>query len=110
MFAILCTFRPNASAEAKAHRLEHYEFLIREKDNIVQGGPLLGPDGLPTAMLMVVERETIDEAQGFISQEPYNRSGLFESVAIRRWSHVIPQPTPDFIEKEHAKELAARRV
>jgi uncharacterized protein len=108
LFTILCTFRPNAPAETRQLRLEHYEFLVREKGNIVEGGPLLGPDGVPTAMLMVVERDTLEAAREFISQEPYNRSGLFESVAVRKWSQVIPQPTPGFIEDEYAKEVAAR--
>ena len=34
-------------------------------------------------------------------------AGLFESVAIRHWSHVIPEPTPNFIHNELEKERAA---
>jgi uncharacterized protein YciI len=108
LFTILCTFRPSGFAEAKQRRFEHYEFLRRVKDTIVEGGPLLGPDGLPTAMLIVVERETEDAAKAFIAEEPYTKNGLFESVAIRRWSHVIPEPSVNYIENEYQKELSLR--
>jgi uncharacterized protein YciI len=108
VYTILCIFRPGAFAQAKQLRLEHYEFLHRVKDTIVEGGPLLGPDGVPTAMLIVVDREDPESAHAFITEEPYTKNGLFESVAIRRWSHVIPEPIVGFVESEYKKELAAR--
>ncbi|MBV8707298.1 MAG: hypothetical protein JO182_22785 [Acidobacteriaceae bacterium] len=107
LFTILCTFRPGGQAEAKQRRLEHYEFLRRVKDSIVEGGPLLGPDDFPAAMLIVVDRDSPEAAHAFIAEEPYTKHGLFESVLIRKWSHVIPEPTPDFIEAEYRKELSA---
>lgn len=108
LFTILCTFRPGGQAEAKQKRLEHYEFLRTEKNSIVEGGPLLGPDGYPTAMLIVVDRDSELAAKEFISEEPYTKSGLFETVSIRRWSHVIPEPSENFIEDEYKKERSAR--
>ncbi len=108
LHTILCTFKPGGLAEAKRLRLEHYEFLRREGQFIVQGGPLTGADGLPTAMLMVVNRESIEAAHAFIAAEPYTAAGLFESVSIRQWHPVIPEPAPDFIEHEYRKELELR--
>ena len=110
LHTILCTFKPGALAEAKAKRLEHYEFLRREQHQIVEGGPLTGGDGLPTAMLIVVDRESMDEVQQFISYEPYTAAGLFESVSIREWHPVIPEPQPSYIEHEYQKELAAHQA
>jgi uncharacterized protein YciI len=109
LYTILCSFGPGAFSRAKELRLEHYEFLRRVKNSIVEGGPLLGVDGIPTAMLMVIERETFEEAKAFISEEPYTKSGLFESVSIRCWKQVMPEPVPDFINSEYEKELAARQ-
>ena len=108
LYAILCTFRPGAFAQARELRLEHYDFLRHVKNTILEGGPLLDRDGVPAAMLVVVERGTLEEAESFISAEPYTRSGLFESVLVRRWSHVLPEPSPDFVESEYQKEVAAR--
>jgi uncharacterized protein len=108
LFTILCTFRPGGQAEVAQRRLEHYEFLRRAKGTIVEGGPLVGPDGFPTGMLMVVDRENEEAARSFIAEEPYTKNGLFESVSIRRWNHVIPEPSDNFIESEYRKELSHR--
>jgi uncharacterized protein len=109
LFTILCTFRPGGQAEVKQRRLEHYGFLRKVKDSIVEGGPLLGPDGFPAAMLIVVDRENEEAVRSFIADEPYTKNGLFESVSIRRWSHVIPEPSENFIEDEYQKEAVTPR-
>ena len=109
LHSILCTFKPGALAEAKAKRLEHYEFLRREQRNIVEGGPLTGSDGLPTSMLIVVDRDSPEAAHEFISHEPYTAAGLFESVSIRQWHHVIPEPEANYIEREYQKEFTAHQ-
>ena len=108
LFTILCTFRPGGPAATKQLRLEHYAFLRKVRSTIVEGGPLLGPDGVPAAMLIVVDRENEEAVKTFIAEEPYTRNGLFESVAIRPWSRVIPEPSENFIENEYRKELALR--
>ncbi|MDX2181538.1 MAG: YciI family protein [Bryobacteraceae bacterium] len=108
LYTILCTFRPGAFAEAKKLRLEHYEFLRRVKSQIVEGGPLVGPDGVPASMLIVVDMESPEAAPAFISEEPHTKNGLFESVTVRRWNHVIPEPASEYIENEYRKEMATR--
>jgi uncharacterized protein YciI len=109
LFTIHCTFAPGAFANAKQLRLEHYAFLREVRSAIVEGGPLLGPDNLPCGMLMVVEAGDEPAARVFIAREPYNAHGYFESVSIRRWSHVIPEPQPGFIDAEYQKELSLRQ-
>ena len=110
LHTILCTFKPGALAEAKSKRLDHYEFLRREQHGIVEGGPLTGPGGLPISMLIVVDRDSIEAAHAFISAEPYTAAGLFESVSIRQWHQVIPEPEASYIEHEYQKELAAHQI
>ena len=110
LVTILCTFRPGALADAKQKRLEHYEFLRREYANIIEGGPLLDADGLPAAMLIVVDRESVEAASEFIAREPYTAAGLFGSVAVRPWHRVVPEPESGYIEGEYQKELAAHAV
>lgn len=106
-YTILCAFRPGGLAEAGPLRLSHYEFLRRVRHRIIEGGPLLGPDGHPTHMLMVIEAENAGSARDFIHEEPYNRAGLFESVSIRKWSHVLPEPSENYLENEYRKEVLA---
>ena len=110
LHTILCTFKLGALQEAKTRRLDHYEFLRREQHRIVEGGPLTGPDGLPVAMLIVVDRDSIEAAHAFILKEPYTAAGLFESVSIRQWHQVIPEPEASYIEHEYQKEFAAHQI
>ncbi len=110
-FTIHCTFASGAYANAKRLRLEHYAFLreVRNTTNtIIEGGPLLGADGVPSGMLMVVDVEDESAALAFIAKEPYNANGYFETVVVHRWSHVIPEPQPGYIEAEYQKELKLR--
>lgn len=108
LISILCTFAPGAFANARQLRLEHYGFLREFGRHIVEGGPLLGPDGVPVGMLMVVEQPGIAAARDFIAREPYNAHGFFESVQLRSWSHVIPEPHSGFIDEQYQLELRAR--
>lgn len=108
LYAVIATFRPGGLAEARRLRLEHYEFLDRVRGQIAEGGPLVGPDGVPTGMLIVLDRPSADAAHAFIADEPYTRAGLFESVAVRGWAHVFPEPVPGYVGKELEKERAAR--
>jgi len=110
LVTIFCTFAPGAYANAKQLRLEHYAFLREVRRSIVEGGPVLGPDGVPSGMLIVLETESLELARSFIAQEPYNAHGFFESVSIRRWSHVIPEPHAGYIDEECDKERAARNA
>jgi len=105
-FAILCTFRPGGPAGTKALRGKHYEFLLAQMGRIVEGGPLVGLDGIPTAMLMVVEAESVEEAREFIAGEPYTHAGLFDSVMVRQWRHVLPEAEPGAVAAELARERA----
>ena len=108
LVAILCTFAPGAYSHAKELRLEHYAFLREVRKTIVEGGPLLGPDKTPTGMLIVVDVLSVEDARAFIAKEPYNSHGFFESVQLRVWSHVIPEPHPGFIEEQYQSELSSR--
>jgi uncharacterized protein YciI len=110
LYTLLCTFAPGAFMRAKQLRLEHYTFLREVKASIVEGGPLLGADGIPTGMLMIVDFQTIDDAKAFIAREPYNANGFFETVVIRQWMHVIPEPKLGYIEQEYQIELSTRNT
>lgn len=108
LFALICTFAPGAFARAKGLRLEHYAFLRTARGVIHEGGPLIGPDGVPVGMLMAIEAEDEEAARQFVDGEPYNRNKLFESVSVRRWRHVIPEPRPGYIEAEYKAEVERR--
>ena len=92
MYAILCFDRPDSASLRDAHRAAHVEFLEKNKEKIVFGGPLKStPEGASTGALIVVSCASRKEAEAFIGADPFNRNGVYESVAVRAFKQVFPQ-------------------
>jgi uncharacterized protein len=91
MYAIVCYDRPDSTALRDAHRAAHQEFLKRNENKIVFGGPLKNmPDGPSTGALIVVDCSTRAEAEALIAADPFYRGGVYESVAVRAFKQVFP--------------------
>ncbi|HEX6691294.1 MAG TPA: YciI family protein [Burkholderiales bacterium] len=92
MYAIVCFDRPDSAALRDAHRTEHQEFLSKNSSKIMFGGPLKhSADGASTGALIVVDCATREEAEAFIAADPFHRSGVYESVAVRAFKQVFPR-------------------
>jgi uncharacterized protein YciI len=104
---IWCALRP-ASGEARAAlRLEHLRYMQAHAPRIVAGGPMLGDDGAPTAMVLMTNFATRAEAQAFIDAEPYAASGrVFLTTEVHPWSQVLPETAPGALACAIAAEAA----
>ncbi len=103
--AILCTIDQSKLPLFAAHREAHYAFLLDQRDRIVFGGPLrAAPDGPPETMLMIVEVDSLEEAEAFIKAEPYAQYGGFRDIHIRAWTQVLPELEVGLIERTLAAE------
>jgi len=92
MYAIVCSDRPDSAALRDAHRAAHLEFLNKHSKQIVFGGPLKAtPEGPSTGALIVVDCATGEEARALIESDPFYRSGVYESVAVRAFKQVFPK-------------------
>jgi uncharacterized protein YciI len=92
MYAVICFDRPDSAALRDAHRAAHVEFLNANAARIVFGGPLKGAaDGPSTGALIVVDCATRQEADAFISADPFYRGGVYESVSVRAFKQVFPR-------------------
>jgi uncharacterized protein len=92
MYALICFDRPDSGALRDQHRAAHQEFLQQHSGKIVFGGPLRNvPDGASTGALIVVDCATRKEAEAFIAADPFQRGGVYESVAVRAFKQVFPQ-------------------
>ena len=92
MYAIVCYDRPDSASLRDAHRAAHMEFLKTNAGKVVFGGPLKNtPDGPSTGAIIVVNCATRDEAEAFIKGDPFQRNGVYESVAVRAFKQVFPQ-------------------
>ena len=91
MYAIVCFDRPDSAGLRDQHRGAHQDFLKKNERKIVFGGPLKNTaDGASTGALIVVNCATREEAEALIRADPYNRGGVYESVAVRAFKQVFP--------------------
>jgi uncharacterized protein len=92
MYAIVCYDRPDSALLRDAHRAAHMEFLKANAAKVVFGGPLKNtPDGPSTGAIIVLSCATREEAEAFIKGDPFQRNGVYESVAVRAFKQVFPQ-------------------
>jgi len=92
MYAIVCYDRPDSASLRDKHRAAHVEFLGKHSHSIVFGGPLKNTaDGPSTGAIIVVNCATREEAEAFIKGDPFQRNGVYESVAVRAFKQVFPQ-------------------
>ena len=92
MYAIVCFDRPGSASLRDANRAAHVAFLQEHSETIVFGGPLKSTaDGPSTGAIIVVSCATRADAEAFIKGDPFLRSGVYESVAVRAFKQVFPQ-------------------
>jgi uncharacterized protein len=92
MYAIVCYDRPDSASLRDAHRAAHMEYLKTNSAKVVFGGPLKNtPDGPSTGAIIVLNCATREEAEAFIKGDPFERNGVYESVAVRAFKQVFPQ-------------------
>lgn len=88
-FVILGYDGPEGEAKRKIHRPAHLanlEPLVRQ-GRVILAGPLTDKTG----SLLVLEFETLAEAEQFAQQDPYTVHGVFERVEIHPFMQVFPQ-------------------
>ena len=84
LFAVLCTDKPNALQVRMDARPEHVAFLndLNAKGTLAFAGPFLDDAGKPNGSLVVIQADTIEDAQiGFAAVTAVHR--LEDAVAAR---------------------------
>ncbi|MFM0224334.1 YciI family protein [Paraburkholderia dipogonis] len=73
-------------------RPAHREYLAKFAEQFAFAGPLLAEDGVtPVGSLLVLDFETVEEANAFIKAEPYTVAGLYASVSMRPFLNLWQQ-------------------
>jgi hypothetical protein len=93
LFCLYNLDKPDSQSIRQAHRPAHIAYLESQGERLVAGGPLLSDDGQAMiGSLLVLECADRAEAEAFAAKDPYAVAGLFESMTIRPWRRVFPQP------------------
>ena len=105
-FALFCEVDRTKESLRHQVRGDHLAFLDARKSQIYFGGPLADLSGQPETMLIVLRATSSAEAVAFMTDEPYNRSGVFSRISVRPWIHVLPETQAG----ELARAVAAERA
>jgi uncharacterized protein YciI len=88
LFAIICTDHPDSLELRMSTRPAHLEHLNRYMAQLRLCGPLL-TDGKPTGSLIVLEAETLADAEKFAANDPYTIAGLFSDSRVQPYRVVF---------------------
>ncbi|GAB1478099.1 YciI family protein [Paracoccaceae bacterium] len=86
--ALICRDKPGhlqTRLDTRAAHLEH----IKASGVVEMAGPFLSPEGQMTGSLVVLQVETLAQAEDWAANDPYAKAGLFESVTISEWKKVV---------------------
>ena len=86
--ALICKDKPGHLQTRLDNRAAHLAHI--EASGVVEmAGPFLNPEGQMTGSLVVLNVETLEQAQAWAAADPYAKAGLFDSVTITEWKKVI---------------------
>ena len=72
----------------KENREDHLSYM--KKTGLARhAGPLLDSEGDMCGSLVVLEVDTVAQAEEWAKNDPYNLAGLFESTELIQWNKVI---------------------
>jgi uncharacterized protein YciI len=89
LFVLICTDKPGSLDLRLASRPQHLAYLETYQSKLVSAGALLNAEDRPAGSLLIIDVADRAEAEGFAEADPYNKSGLFESVVIRPYRQVF---------------------
>ena len=88
-YSIIARDKPNGLDHRMAVRPEHLKHLDSLGDKLVFAGPFQTEEGKATGSLVVIEAPDLATATAMFEQDPFIRSGVFESWGISRWAMTI---------------------
>ena len=88
LVALIALDKPDHLDVRKANRDAHIAYL-KSTGVVSQAGPFLDAAGNMCGSLIILDVDTLKEAENLAAQDPYAQAGLFSSVTLRPWNKVI---------------------
>lgn len=86
--ALICRDKPGHLETRIANRAAHLDH-IATSGVVEMAGPFLSPEGQMTGSLIVLNVDSLAQAQNWADTDPYALAGLFDSVTISEWKKVV---------------------
>ncbi|MFD1880294.1 YciI family protein [Paracoccus pacificus] len=87
LYALICRDKPGA-LQTRLDTREAHLAHIRQSGIVAMAGPLI-EDGEMRGSLVILDAETLEQAQAWADADPYKAAGLFASVQLNEWKKVI---------------------
>lgn len=81
-YILFCKDKPQSLDLRMATRERHLAYVGGFADRLKLGGPLLDENGDMAGSVLVLEADSLAEAEAFSANDPYRQAGLFQSVDI----------------------------
>ena len=91
LYALTCIDKPNALERRMAAREAHVAYIRERLASVKLAGPFLDARDEMAGSLLIVEAESLEDAQAFNAGDPYTLAGLWQSVDIRPFRVSIGQ-------------------
>lgn len=88
LYAVVTKDKPGHLHVRLDTRPDHLEFL-KSSPELRMAGPFLNADDEMCGSLLVIETDTLKQAEAWAANDPYAKAGLFESVTVQAWKKVI---------------------
>ncbi len=86
--ALITRDKPDALQIRLDNRDAHLAY-IAETAVVEMAGPFLSPEGTMCGSMIIMNVDTLTDAQNWADNDPYAKAGLFEDVRIEEWKKVI---------------------
>ena len=88
LVAVITTDKDGALQTRLDNRDAHLAY-IKETGIVAMAGPFLDADGAMCGSLIVLDVDSVDAAESWAENDPYNKAGLFSDVRIQEWKKVV---------------------
>ena len=86
--ALICIDKPGALQTRLDNRAGHLAH-IAATGVVEMAGPFLNPEGQMTGTLIILNVDSLADAQNWAVLDPYSVAGLFQSITITEWKKVV---------------------
>jgi len=87
LIALIARDKAGALQTRKENRADHLAY-IEATGVVAQAGPLI-VDGEMAGSLVILDVDSMDDAQEWADNDPYAKAGLFSGVELVEWKKVI---------------------
>jgi uncharacterized protein YciI len=86
LYLIIARDNDNALQKRLAERPTHLAHVESIGDRMKLAGPILNGDGGdPCGSFLLIEADSLQEAETFAHNDPFNKAGVFKSVTVMPW-------------------------